>query len=210
MHISLKTTGLLAVGLVAMMTGLDDSSGGLGPAAAKAADVVCTSTNYQYSYCGAGIGKGRPLVADQYSKAPCDFGRSWGYDRQGIWVDRGCAARFKYSSGGGGTAGALIVGGIIGAMLASGGDNHHDHDRDDYHRDDRYNRPYPVYVERHHDRSQDADPTVQKFDKDGNPNYDERGNYQGPHGIGALVDNPDSGNDDSSDSNPDGSGGEER
>jgi len=38
---------------------------------------------------------------------------------------------------------------------------------------------------------QQVDPTVQKFDKDGNPNFDEDGNYIGGHGIGTMVDNPD-------------------
>jgi hypothetical protein len=41
------------------------------------------------------------------------------------------------------------------------------------------------------DSSQAVDPTVQKFDKDGNPNYDENGNYIGGHGLGTTVDNPD-------------------
>ncbi|MGH6858823.1 MAG: hypothetical protein ACRECY_01120 [Phyllobacterium sp.] len=30
-----------------------------------------------------------------------------------------------------------------------------------------------------------------QFDKDGNPNFDTRGNYQGCHGVGCSVDNPD-------------------
>jgi len=59
-----------------------------------------------------------------------------------------------------------------------------------------------VIVEHRRDTSQDADSSVQKFDKDGNPNYDTKGNYQGPHGTGALVDNPDA-----PETNPDGSGG---
>jgi hypothetical protein len=29
------------------------------------------------------------------------------------------------------------------------------------------------------------------FDKEGNPNFDTKGNYQGCHGMGCLVDNPD-------------------
>lgn len=41
------------------------------------------------------------------------------------------------------------------------------------------------------DTSQQADPTIQKFDKDGNPNYDTSGKYQGCHGMGCKVDNPD-------------------
>ncbi|SFU22285.1 hypothetical protein [Mesorhizobium sp. YR577] len=35
-----------------------------------------------------------------------------------------------------------------------------------------------------------------QYDKDGNPNFDTQGNYQGCHGIGCEVDNPD---DDSAD-----------
>ena len=41
------------------------------------------------------------------------------------------------------------------------------------------------------DTSQQVDPSVQKFDKDGNPNYDADGNYIGCHGLGCKVDNPD-------------------
>jgi len=33
-------------------------------------------------------------VARQYSGSPCIYGRSWGYDRNYIWVDRGCRADF--------------------------------------------------------------------------------------------------------------------
>lgn len=41
------------------------------------------------------------------------------------------------------------------------------------------------------DTSQDVDPTVEKFDKGGNPNYDADGNYIGGSGLGTTVDNPD-------------------
>lgn len=30
-----------------------------------------------------------------------------------------------------------------------------------------------------------------QFDRDGNPNFDTEGNYQGCHGVGCDVDNPD-------------------
>lgn len=30
-----------------------------------------------------------------------------------------------------------------------------------------------------------------QFDRDGNPNFDTQGNYQGCHGLGCEVDNPD-------------------
>lgn len=46
------------------------------------------------------------------------------------------------------------------------------------------------------DRDSSIDPTPQ-FDSQGNPNFDEQGNYQGCHGIGCEVDTPDdSGGDD--------------
>lgn len=67
----------------------------------------------------------------------CSQGRTWGYDRRSIWVDRGCRAEFSYgrwAGGGGGghypqpdrdrpntgkiIAGVAIAGGLI-ALLAS-------------------------------------------------------------------------------------------
>lgn len=33
--------------------------------------------------------------------------------------------------------------------------------------------------------------TRPQYDRDGNPNFDTKGNYQGCNGIGCLVDNPD-------------------
>lgn len=35
------------------------------------------------------------LIVRQRSEADCIYGRTWGYDRQGIWVDRGCRADFE-------------------------------------------------------------------------------------------------------------------
>lgn len=32
---------------------------------------------------------------------------------------------------------------------------------------------------------------IQKFDRNGNPNYDENGGYIGGHGLGTTIDNPD-------------------
>jgi len=33
-------------------------------------------------------------MVKQNSDSPCQQGYSWGYDREGIWVDRGCRADF--------------------------------------------------------------------------------------------------------------------
>lgn len=41
-------------------------------------------------------------------------------------------------------------------------------------------------------REQSQIDTRPQFDRDGNPNFDTQGNYQGCHGVGCDVDNPDS------------------
>lgn len=33
-------------------------------------------------------------MVNQRSGSPCTQGRTWGYDKSGIWVDRGCRADF--------------------------------------------------------------------------------------------------------------------
>jgi len=61
-----------------------------GPAGGR---VVCESNDYRYTYCPVPVRRDVDLVA-QYSKSPCRFQSTWGYDRGGVWVDRGCAAEF--------------------------------------------------------------------------------------------------------------------
>jgi hypothetical protein len=36
-------------------------------------------------------------MVQQLSQSPCTRGSTWGNDGQGIWVDRGCRARFRVS-----------------------------------------------------------------------------------------------------------------
>jgi hypothetical protein len=55
--------------------------------------VICESRDYRYRYCPVGVGRDVDL-ARQLSKTPCRFDYSWGFDRGGVWVDRGCAAEF--------------------------------------------------------------------------------------------------------------------
>ena len=195
MKSALSVSSFLAAGIVALAG--DPEHLAFRPEAAHASQLICSSTNYESSYCRSGVGGARVQIADQLSRAPCIEGRTWGYGPRGIWVDRGCAARFAYRSGASSSdvASAAIVGGLIGALLGSTSDHSSDRRNDYYDRTPRYSRPYPVVVEhrayRERDTSQDVDRSVQKFDKDGNPNYDANGAYQGAHGIGALVDNPD-------------------
>ncbi len=41
---------------------------------------------------------GSVRISKRLSDKPCDYGRSWGYDRDGIWVDNGCRAVFEYET----------------------------------------------------------------------------------------------------------------
>jgi Protein of unknown function (DUF3011) len=64
-------------------------------------NIYCSSDNGRRNVCPTDTRGGVQLVR-QISGSPCDFGRSWGYDRRGVWVDRGCRADFRIGSGGGG------------------------------------------------------------------------------------------------------------
>lgn len=59
--------------------------------------LYCESRDYQYTFCPTGRVRVAELV-NQRSQSPCDYGRSWGYQSDGIWVDRGCAAEFAVRS----------------------------------------------------------------------------------------------------------------
>jgi hypothetical protein len=54
--------------------------------------MTCTSTNNQRNYCR--VNNSGVRVNRRLSEANCDQNSSWGYDNQGIWVDRGCSAEF--------------------------------------------------------------------------------------------------------------------
>src|SRR5581483_5865280 len=56
--------------------------------------LYCASDDGRRNYCNADTRGGVRLVR-QRSGSPCIEGRTWGYDRNGIWVDRGCRADFE-------------------------------------------------------------------------------------------------------------------
>ena len=56
--------------------------------------VTCASDHGQRKYCEADTREGVRLVR-RISGAPCRLDETWGFDRRGIWVDRGCAAEFQ-------------------------------------------------------------------------------------------------------------------
>lgn len=63
-----------------------------GPAAADQR-IRCESVNDRQNYCAADT-RGGVRLARQISNSDCTEGRSWGYDRRGIWVSEGCRAEF--------------------------------------------------------------------------------------------------------------------
>jgi Protein of unknown function (DUF3011) len=58
------------------------------------AQVSCSSDDMRRHYCDANTWRGVVLV-HVHSDSPCIFGKTWGYDRRGVWVDRGCRAEFR-------------------------------------------------------------------------------------------------------------------
>lgn len=92
-----------------------------------AGQLECRSDNNRYRRCSAPT-ENRVELLRQFSNSECIRGRSWGHDRNGIWVDRGCQARFGYGfgsvrgdtssdGGSGGNAGAIIGGVALAAGL---------------------------------------------------------------------------------------------
>lgn len=65
---------------------------------AAAERLRCHSTNYRYHFCYVPKSVVRVTVRERISERPCVQGRTWGYQRNGIWVDHGCDAEFDVES----------------------------------------------------------------------------------------------------------------
>ncbi|GAB4130151.1 MAG: hypothetical protein Kow001_24080 [Acidobacteriota bacterium] len=65
-----------------------------GSGSATAKDITCKSENYRYRHCKADTSGGVRLKKVK-SRAPCIQNETWGWDRRGIWVDKGCEAEFE-------------------------------------------------------------------------------------------------------------------
>jgi len=55
--------------------------------------ISCSSDDGKRHYCGGAL-RGWVQLSRQISGTPCVEGQTWGHDRRGIWVDRGCRADF--------------------------------------------------------------------------------------------------------------------
>jgi hypothetical protein len=63
-------------------------------------NIYCASDNGRKNWCATDTRGGVQLVR-QRSGSPCDYGRTWGFDQRGVWVDRGCRADFQIGGKGG-------------------------------------------------------------------------------------------------------------
>jgi len=59
--------------------------------------VDCRSNNYSFEHCRVPWRNAK--LVRQLSDTECVRGVNWGLDREGIWVDRGCAGRFVAAGG---------------------------------------------------------------------------------------------------------------
>ncbi|MGH8026231.1 MAG: DUF3011 domain-containing protein [Pseudoxanthomonas sp.] len=75
--------------------GVADASGGAASVAvaARSKKLVCESDGEQWKRCEATVEQGVDLLR-QLSRTRCVKGTNWGWDRTGIWVDKGCRAEF--------------------------------------------------------------------------------------------------------------------
>jgi hypothetical protein len=60
--------------------------------------VRCESQDERTRHCVADI-RGDVRLVNQLSRSSCIEGRTWGWDRQGIWVTGGCRAEFEIDQG---------------------------------------------------------------------------------------------------------------
>ncbi len=57
--------------------------------------IGCNSEGYGYRFCSVDVGHGGRVFLDrQTSKSACIEGRTWGWNRAGVWVDQGCNGTF--------------------------------------------------------------------------------------------------------------------
>ncbi len=96
-----------------------------GPLPARAQETIrCNSHGFGHRYCPVDTGNRVELI-HQHSLIHCREGRSWGYDRHGVWVDHGCSAEFRVgghdrSRNRAAVAGVAIVGlAALAALSAS-------------------------------------------------------------------------------------------
>ena len=80
--------------------------------------IRCDSKGFGYNYCRVDT-DGRVELVEKHGLFACNEGRSWGYDKHGVWVNKGCSATFRVGKDHG-RRDAAIVAGVVGlAALAA-------------------------------------------------------------------------------------------
>lgn len=57
--------------------------------------IVCASKDGRANRCRTDFRIQSAEIDKRYSGSPCEYGRSWGFGSNEVWVDRGCRARFR-------------------------------------------------------------------------------------------------------------------
>ena len=89
-------------------------------------EIYVYSPSYRYYKYNINTDNEVELVR-QLSSSPCERNQTWGYDRNGVWVDRGCSGQFLVGKRPGGSntgrnaaiAGAVAGGVVLAAILAA-------------------------------------------------------------------------------------------
>ena len=82
------------------------------------ATVRCESEKYRYHYCRART-ENRVRLERQLSSTYCRERVNWGYDRHGVWVDRGCGAEFRVGEHGHDDAKKVVAGAAAAVAIAA-------------------------------------------------------------------------------------------
>jgi hypothetical protein len=61
----------------------------------RSQNIYCASDDGRRRTCPINTGSGNVRLVNQRSGTACVQGRTWGFNRTGIWVDRGCRADFE-------------------------------------------------------------------------------------------------------------------
>ena len=81
------------------VVGVPGHPAGSGKAESKSQKISCASYDGRKNYCDADTQGAKVRLTRQIGMAPCMEGSTWGYDRRGVWVDRGCNGEFLVEAG---------------------------------------------------------------------------------------------------------------
>jgi Protein of unknown function (DUF3011) len=68
--------------------------GGRGRDRGETQTLSCASNENAYRHCDVDGRLLKVRLRERRSVSECEYGRSWGWSRHGIWVDKGCRADF--------------------------------------------------------------------------------------------------------------------